>query len=48
MSRDDTYSYLVWAGQLRYLDALEGQTDARARRQARMLELLLKRWKRGF
>ena len=48
MDRNEVYGYLVWAGQLRYLDAIEGQTDQRAKRQARLLAMLLKRWQRGF
>lgn len=46
--RDEAYSRLVWEAQLAYLDAVEGQTDARVRSRMLLITRLLARWQRGW
>lgn len=46
--RDEAYSLLVWEAQLAYLDAVEGQTDARVRSRLLLISRLLARWQRGW
>lgn len=47
-ARDEAYSRLVWEAQLAYLDAVEGQTDARVRSRLLLITRILKRWQRGW
>lgn len=46
--RDERYSLLVDAAQAAYLDAVDGQTDARVRSRLLLITRLLKRWQRGW
>lgn len=46
--RDEAYSLLTWKAQLAYLDAVEGQTDARVRSRLLLITRILKRWQRGW
>lgn len=47
-ARDDVYGVLVARAQEAYLDAVEGQTDARVRSRLLLITRLLKRWQRGW
>lgn len=46
--RDDVYSLLVWRAQLAYLDAVEGETDARVKSRLYLITRILARWQRGW
>lgn len=46
--RDEAYSRLVDAAQAAYLDAVDGQTDARVRSRLLLITRLLRRWQRGW
>lgn len=47
-ARDDVYGVLVARAQEAYLDAVDGQTDARVRSRLLLITRLLKRWQRGW
>lgn len=47
-ARDDVYGVLVARAQDAYLDAVDGQTDARVRSRLLLITRLLKRWQRGW
>lgn len=47
-TRDDAYGVLVARAQEAYLDAVDGQADARVRSRLLLITRLLRRWQRGW